>query len=91
MWLVSTDGAEAEPLLETGSSAVRWSQDSNRVFFVAGGNVAFVSLDDRAEHPITDLKGRRGTLRDFDVHEGYLYFSWSEHLGDLWVMDVVQE
>ena len=40
---------------------------------------------------MTDFRGRRGTLLDLAVDEHYLYFSWSEHLGDLWVMDVVTE
>ena len=44
------------------------------------------------ERPVTDFRGRRGTLNEFALATDgdYLYFVWEENLGDIWVMDVVQ-
>ena len=50
-------------------------------------------LEDESERPMTDLAGRHGELGGYalatDGH--YLYFAWEEDLGDIWVMDVVQD
>jgi hypothetical protein len=35
------------------------------------------------------LEGRRGNLGDsFSTDDRYVYFSWREDEGDVWVMDV---
>jgi hypothetical protein len=41
--------------------------------------------------PLTDLAGRRGTLgsQQLPATDGaFLYFTWRDDLGDIWVMDV---
>jgi Tol biopolymer transport system component len=44
-----------------------------------------------AERQLTDLVGKRGYLRSLDDTDGeFLYFTWREDEGDLWVMDVEQ-
>jgi hypothetical protein len=50
-------------------------------------------MEDCREVPVTDLTGRRGNLDRWSLATDgeYLYFSWGEELGDLWVMDVVRE
>ena len=41
---------------------------------------------------MTQFEGRRGELGwDFDTDGEYLYFTWWEQRGDIWVMDVVTE
>ena len=44
------------------------------------------------ERPVTDFTGRPGTLGVFGLATdgSYLYFTWDEDIGDLWVMDVVE-
>ncbi len=56
-------------------------------------NIWAVSLEDGREYPVTDLSGRHGSLYKFSLATDgdYLYFDWEEDLGDIWVMDVVQE
>jgi hypothetical protein len=76
-------------------SGQRWSRDGRRVFFIgrgeSAGNVWAVSVEDRAMRPMTDLVGRSGALGNLaNATDGrYLYFTWQEDLGDIWVMDVV--
>jgi hypothetical protein len=50
-------------------------------------------MEDRREYPVTDLTGRRGilSLHALATEGEYLYFTWGEELGDIWVMDVVRE
>lgn len=43
----------------------------------------------RAERQLTDLAGRPGKLSSlWDTDGEFLYFTWNEDVGDLWVMDV---
>lgn len=73
----------------------QFSLDESRVFFVRGKDLWSVSLDDGAERQLADLDdaSRRGGLvrGSLDVTADYLYFTWGEYVGDIWVMDVVQE
>jgi hypothetical protein len=50
-------------------------------------------MEDGREYPVTDLTGRRGNMNIFSLAADgeYLYFSWGEELGDIWVMDVLHE
>ena len=45
------------------------------------------------ERSLTDFGGRPGTLGTFGLATDgdYLYFTWQNDVGDLWVMDVVDE
>jgi len=42
---------------------------------------------------MAELSGRRGRLMSgaLAVDGRYLYFAWEELIGDLWVMDVVED
>ena len=59
----------------------------------AQDNIWALSTKDGKENPVTDLSGRYGRLQvsSLDTDREYLYFIWTENLGDIWVMDVVQE
>ncbi len=48
-------------------------------------------LEDRTERLVADLSGKPGNPGDlaFATDGEYLYFTWEETLGDIWVMDVV--
>jgi hypothetical protein len=52
-----------------------------------------VTIADRTERRLTDLTGRRGAmgLIGLSTDGHYLYFTWQEDLGDIWVMDVVKD
>ena len=49
------------------------------------------TLEDRRERLVADLSGKLGSLGRFALATDgeYLYFTWEETLGDIWVMDVV--
>jgi len=53
-------------------------------------NFFVVSRDGSGERAITDFAGRRGTAgaNALATDGAYLYFTWEEDEGDLWVMDV---
>ncbi len=51
-----------------------------------------LSLDRGQVSRLTKLQGRRGTLGQVFTTDGrYLYFTWREDDGDIWVMDVVKK
>ncbi len=55
------------------------------------GTIFEVSPDGSRERPVTDFGGRPGYLQGqaLATDGRSLYVTWSEDLGDLWVMDVV--
>lgn len=95
-WMMPAEGSEAE-LLTGRASYARFSRDGERLLYVGNeeraGNLWSVSMADRSDRPITDFSGRPGTLGSWslatDAH--YVYFTWEEELGDLWVMDVIDD
>ena len=51
-----------------------------------------VSLETGEVSRLTKLPGRRGSLGSSIATDGrYLYFNWSEDVGDIWVMDVATD
>ncbi len=48
-------------------------------------------LGESGERPLTDFSGRPGRLESLSETDGeFLYRTWREDVGDLWVMDVAQ-
>ena len=47
-------------------------------------------MSNGTEHPVTDFEGRPGNLGGHGLATDgeYLYFTWEQDLGDLWVMSV---
>jgi Tol biopolymer transport system component len=88
--------ANPEFLAGGDSYAARWSPDGKWIYYFKVGkkstNVWTVAVDGRAERPVTDLRGRRGspglTSGPLATDGAYLYFTWQEDLGDLFVADV---
>ncbi len=96
IWGIPATGGEPELLRQGNVGNIRWAPDSQTLFFWRpndrDGNIWALSLDDRSERRVTDLigpKGRNGWPLATDGR--YLYFGWDETLGDIWVMDVVQD
>ena len=49
-----------------------------------------LSFNDGKVSQLTKLEGRRGSIGNvFSTDDRYLYFTWREDEGDIWVMDVV--
>ena len=50
-----------------------------------------LSVDSREERPATALAGRPGRLglAGLAIDQGYLYFTWQEPRGDIWVADLL--
>jgi Tol biopolymer transport system component len=73
----------------------RWSPDGKWVYFVgdgeSAGNLWAVPAGGGPVRRLTDLAGKRGTvdLGALATDGKFLYFSWREGLGDIWLMDVV--
>ena len=69
--------------------AAHWSVDGKTLYFTGWGeradNIWALSTKDRKENPVTDLSGRYGRLqfRSLDTDREYLYFIWTEDLGDI--------
>ena len=97
LWRIPASGGEAEPVTEGRAYGPRWSPDGKEIYFVRptdiNANIWAVSLEDGREYPVTDFSGRHGSLFWFYLATDgdYLYFDWEEDLGDIWVMDVVQD
>jgi Tol biopolymer transport system component len=95
LWRVSVAGGEPEFLTKSGNFP-RWSPDGERVYFTGTnekeGNIWALSPEDGSERPMTDLSARPGRLGAIALATDgrFLYFTWEEDLGDIWVMDVVR-
>jgi Tol biopolymer transport system component len=76
--------------------APRFSPDGKSIYYsvVAGPkenhDLRKLSLASGHVSRVTTLQGRRGALGYASATDGrYLYFTWREDDGDIWVMDVV--
>jgi TolB protein len=96
IWRVPAMGGTPEFLTSSGGyTSLAWYEQ--HIFFVGlgdkAGNLWALSVDDRREFPLTDLKGRRGILSQTTLSTDgkYLYFTWRDDLGDVWTMDLLQD
>jgi Tol biopolymer transport system component len=95
VWRVASTGGEPELLIPDAGFSSRWSPDGAHIYFAGpdGKNFWAFSLKDRTTRPVTDLTGRRGMLGAYQMvaTDGtFLYITWRDDLGDIWVMDFVQ-
>ena len=97
VFVVSAAGGAASRVIQRSGAQSRWSRDGRRIYFKGAGDRAGdmweVQRDGSGARPVTDLAGRPGLLGyEPPTTDGtHLYFIWVEDLGDIWVMDVVQE
>jgi hypothetical protein len=77
------DGQDIEP---------RWSLSGDSLYLAAHGDLYEKEFGSPDKRRLTDFAGRPGRLfRAFDTDGKYVYFTWREDHGDLWVMDVDQD
>jgi len=95
LWRTLVDGGKTEQLTELEAGSPIWSRDGKDIFYAGRGtrsaNFWAISPDTHKERRITDFTGRRGELnfQPSSTDGKYIYFTWREDLGDIWVMDVV--
>ena len=90
---VRPSGEDLTPLPVSGGEYFRWSPDSTAVYFVAEGNLLVASIENGQERPLTDFTGKPGGpgAITIDTDGEYVYFTWRDDVGDIWVMDVVEQ
>ena len=95
VWRIAANG-EGEPHPVTRTEVHHrsyWSRDGTAIYFLGRSDIWVVSLEDEAERRLTDLRGKRGMLGVYALATDgqYLYFTWQDDPGDIWVMDVVTD
>jgi Tol biopolymer transport system component len=94
LYRVPTDGGEAT-LIGPGYTP-HFSADGQSLYYNTGPiedqDIWSRSLTTGAVSRLTKLQGRRGQLGyTLTADARYLYFNWSEPIGDIWVMDAVDD
>jgi Tol biopolymer transport system component/predicted Ser/Thr protein kinase len=96
LWRIPAAGGQPEQLTKKMGYTLHWSPDGQGIYYIGVGdikdNVWHISLEDRKERPATALTGRRGALGEIGLGTDgrFLYFTWEEARGDIWVADIVQ-
>jgi TolB protein len=92
----SSGEGDIVPLSTIPGSSPIWTRDGSHVVFVGAdahsGNLFTVRADGSGEHALTDLRGRRGAIviNSLATDGRFLYFSWQEDLGDVWIAALVR-
>ena len=94
VWRVAPAGGEPERLSGREGILPQWDPNGKTLYFVGElwrNEYWGLSLEDRTERLVADLSGKPGRPGGmaFATDGEYLYFTWEETLGDIWVMDVV--
>jgi hypothetical protein len=87
-------GGDPELMTKRPASISCWSPDGKRIFYLSGGNLWELAIEDGSERQLTDFSGRPGYLltgRSLATDGRDLFFGWYEELGDIWVVDVEKE
>jgi Tol biopolymer transport system component len=95
LWRVRADGGDPERLTSSQASSPVWSRDGREIYYAGiedtrGARFWAVSPATRVERLVADLSGRRGHIgfQPPSTDGRYLYFTWRDDLGDVWLMDV---
>ena len=90
-----SEGGDQERISNGPGSRPQWSPDGELVYYVGSrersGELWALSPSDGREYLVADLKGRRGRSSWLCTDGTFLYFTWREDVGDIWVMDVVTD
>jgi Tol biopolymer transport system component len=97
---VAADDGRGNPMRlvpRIGFGRPHWTLDGEEVLFHGPADrpgLYIVRADGTGgERLLLDVKGRRGALGPYSTPTDgkYVYFTWNEDLGDLWVMNVNRE
>jgi TolB protein len=94
LYKVSVSGGAPVRLTESSVNYSVWTPDGRMIYYNLGrgqpDDIWCIRADGTGERPVTDFSGKRGRLgREALATDGrYLYFTWEDDLGDIWVMDV---
>lgn len=98
LWKMPPSGGEPVAVTKgPGFGYVQWSRNGKAIYFRGWGeregNLWAVYPEEKVERPVTDFRGKRGSLGLWGLATDgkYLYFTWEEDTGDIWVMDVLEE
>jgi len=76
---------------------LRQARDSNDVYMIghaeSENSILRIRVEERTSHVIAKLTGRRGSIgwTGLAMDREFVYFTWQDDLGDIWVMDVVTD
>jgi eukaryotic-like serine/threonine-protein kinase len=91
LWRIPEAGGEAQPVTAKEGRASVWSSDGKTIYFTGFRRTIWArSMETGTERAVTAFEGRAGTLEPsaIDTDGTYLYFTWVEDEGNIWVMDV---
>jgi len=91
----ASGGGERKITERSDGGTPAWAHDGKRFYLVAGDrkDLWSISIDNGGERRLTELNRRGGNLeyQATATDDKYVYFSWQEDTGDIWVTDVVRE
>lgn len=95
LYQVPRGGGDPEALTEGPVFYPQVSSDGRHYYFTnfSTEDIWEVPVGGGQERQVTDLSGKRGALGNTALATDgtYLYFTWEDELGDIWVMDVIRE
>ena len=99
LWRVPASGGQAELLTKAMDPlarwAPRWASDGKTIYFIAMGDrtnyIGALSVDSLEERPLAVFTGRPGRIGYAGLATDgiFLYFTWEESRGDIWVADLI--
>jgi len=96
LWRMPASGGTAEQVMEDPAYYFRWSEDRKHIYFtgqwLGQDDVWALRLEDGKKRRVTRFSQKAGSLWEYPaVGHGYIYFTWRNDVGDIWVMDVATE
>jgi Tol biopolymer transport system component len=92
IWIAEANAATPARSLADGAGGVRWTPDGSAILYRGRKDAIHVvdAAGKRAGRLLVDLSGRPGEMVPYGTPTDgrFVYFVWSEDLGDIWVMDV---
>jgi Tol biopolymer transport system component len=94
LWRVPASGGTPERLTPAPASYFRRSLDGTRIFFdaPASNDIWAVPAAGGTPRRIVSLSGRAGALglEGLAGDDRYVYFTWQNDLGDIWIADLIE-
>jgi len=93
VWRIPREGGEAIRLPLGDAHSPIWSRDGRALYFLDRNDLWIVPAEGGDVRKLTDFSGKRGSMAAgcLATDGKYLYFTWLQDAGDIWVMDVVYE